>query len=215
MVGKRASSVAFAFEVPVVVVVACSVVGIGCGSSRGAASVPQEEKLPDSPVSRFLPLVDGTMWAFDAEDDETGGKGMFVTRIRRLPGPRFSLMTSQGSHVLEARADGIVREESKAYVLHAPLSVGAEWPGENGATVRVSALDRVVQVPAGKFVGCVETIEEVTPKPGKNPPRRVTTTYCPDVGIALLHAEAWEGGAHAGERATLRSFGKPAELKFK
>jgi hypothetical protein len=197
--------------VGVAVVVAVAVVG--CGSSRGAASSPQEAALPESPVSRFLPLVDGNIWAFDAEDDENGGKGMFVTRVRRLPGPRFSLMSSQGSHVLEVRADGIVREDSKAYVLRAPLSAGAAWPGENGATVHVSALDRIVEIPAGKFVGCVETIEEITPKPGKSPPRRVTTTYCPDVGIALIHAEAWEGGAHLGERATLRSFGKPAELK--
>jgi hypothetical protein len=201
--------------VVVAVAVAVAVVVAGCGSSGGGAAAPHEAALPQSPVSRFLPLVDGNQWAFDAEDDESSGKGMFVTRVRRLPGPRFSLMSSQGSHVLEVRADGIVREESKAYVLRAPLSTAAEWPGENGATVRVSALDRVVEVPAGKFVGCVETIEEVTPKPGKNPSRRVTTTYCPDVGIVLLHAEAWEGGAHAGERAMLRSFGKPAELKFK
>jgi hypothetical protein len=199
--------------VAVVVVVVVVVVVAGCSSSHGAPSAPQEAALPESPVSRFLPLIDGNQWAFDAEDDETGGKGMFVMRVRRLPGPRFSLMSSQGSHVLEVRADGIVRQESKTYVLRAPLSASAEWPGENGGTVRVSALDRIVEIPAGKFVGCVETIEEITPKPGKNPPRRVTTTYCPDVGIALLHAEAWGGGVHAGERATLRSFGKPAELK--
>jgi len=197
-----------------VVLCACVAIGIGCGSSQTSASAPQDAKLPESPVSRFLPLVDGNQWAFDAEDDESSGnKGMFVTRVRRLPGPRFSLMSSQGSHVLEVRADGIVREESKAYVLRAPLTAGAQWPGENDATVRVSSLDRIVEVPAGKFVGCVETVEEVVPKPGKNPPRRVTTTYCPDVGIALLHVEAWDGGVHHGEHATLRSFGKPVELR--
>jgi hypothetical protein len=157
--------------------------------------------------------VDGNQWAFDAEDDEPGGKGMFVTRVRRLPGPRFSLLSSQGSHVLVVRADGIVREESNAYLLRAPLSQGAAWPGENGATVRISAVDRTVEVPAGKFVGCVETVEEIAGKPGGTPLRRVTTTFCPDVGITLLHAEAWEHGAHTGEHATLRSFGKPVELK--
>ena len=118
-------------------VVLCACVGIGCGSSPSSVSAPQEAKVPESPVSRFLPLVDGNQWAFDAEDDESSGKGMFVTRVRRLPGPRFSLMSSQGSHVLEVRADGIVREESKAYVLRAPLTAGAQWPGENDATVRV------------------------------------------------------------------------------
>jgi hypothetical protein len=176
-------------------------------------SAPVHDGVPESAVSRFLPLVDGNQWAFDAGDDETGGKGMFVTRVRRLPGPRFSLMSSQGSHVLEVRADGIVREESKAYLLKAPLSAGAEWPGENGGTVRVSTNNRSADVPAGKFVGCVETIEELAPKSNQNPPKRVTTVYCPDVGIVLLHVEAWEGNAHSGEHARLRSFGKPVELK--
>jgi hypothetical protein len=172
----------------------------------------EEASLPACAALRYLPLVDGNQWAYDAEDDETGDKGMFVTRARRLPGARFSLISSQGSHVVEVRDDGVVRPDSSAYLLKVPLAANAEWPGEGGGTVRVASLDRVVDVPAGKFVGCIETIEEVGTRPGKNPARRVTTTYCPDVGVALLHAEVWNGGQHEGEHATLRSFGKPVQF---
>jgi hypothetical protein len=187
---------------------------IACSGSRTQPAAPTEEaRLPASPALRYLPLVDGTQWAYDAEDDDTGEKGMFVTRARRLPGPRFSMTSTQGAHTLEVRDDGIARVESNAYLLKAPLAAGAEWPGEGGAVVRIGALDRVVDVPAGKFVGCIETVEEARTRAGQNPSRRVTTTFCPDVGIALLHAELWRGGQHAGEHATLRSFGRPVQFE--
>ena len=162
-------------------------------------------------MSRFFPLVDGTQWAYDAEEDGTGNKGIFVTRARGLSGARFSLVTGQRSRVVEVRAEGIARSETGTFLLRAPLAAGAEWPGESGAVVRISAVDRIVDVPAGKFVGCLDTVEEQRDAGGQ-PMRRVTTTYCPDVGIVSLHAEAWEGGRHVGERAVLRSFGKPVSL---
>jgi hypothetical protein len=182
-----------------------------CGASPGRPPPPKEEPLPACAVGRYLPLVDGNLFAYDAEDDVTGEGGIFVTRVRRLPGPRFSLMSSQGSHVVEVRADGIVQTEKNVYLLKAPLAPGAEWQGEGRSTVRVESIDRIVDVPAGKFVGCVETIEE-TRSAAKELRRRVTSTYCPDVGVALLHVEAWEGGRHVGEKATLRSFGRPVQL---
>ena len=185
---------------------------ISCRGSRDRAHAASDEApLPACAVGRYLPLVDGNIFAYDAEDDHTGEKGMFVTRVRRLPGPRYSLMSAQASHVLEVRADGITRAETSAYLLKAPLVAGAEWQGEGGSVVRVESIDRSVDVPAGKFVGCIETIEEIH-SAGKEPVRRLTTAYCPDVGIALLHAEAWQGGRHSGEKATLRSFGKAVEL---
>ncbi|HMJ53250.1 MAG TPA: hypothetical protein VK540_14285 [Polyangiaceae bacterium] len=162
-------------------------------------------------MSRFFPLVDGNQWAYDAEEDDTGNKGIFVTRARALAGARFSLVTGQRSRVVEVRPEGITRTETGSYLLRAPLAAGAEWPGEGGAVVRVGAIDRIVDVPAGKFVGCLDTVEEQRGT-GSEPLRRVTTTYCPDVGIVSLHAEAWENGRHVGERALLRSFGKPISL---
>jgi hypothetical protein len=193
--------------------IALAWLAISCASPRRPVPPPADDaKLPACAALRYLPLVDGNQWAYDAEDDETGETGMFVTRARRLPGPKFAMLSNQGSHTLEVRADGILRAESNAYLLKAPLTAGTEWPGEGGSMVHVGALDRIVDVPAGKFVGCIETIEEVLTRSGKDPARRVTTTYCPDVGVALLHAEVWRAGKHMGERATLRSFGKPVQF---
>jgi hypothetical protein len=189
---------------------------LSCGGAQREPQVGRQEeaKLPECPALRYLPLVDGNQWAYDAEEDETGDKGMFVTRARRLPGPRFSLVSTQGSHTVEVRGDGITRVETDAYLLKTPLTAGAEWLGEHGSTVRVASADRMVEVPAGKFVGCVETVEEDRGPAGR-PARRVTTTYCPDVGVTLLHAEAWRGGKHLGEHASLRSFGRPVQFDDK
>ena len=175
--------------------------------ARSAAAAP----VPSSAVSRFFPLIDGTQWAYDAEEDDTGNKGVFVTRVQAMSGARFSLVTGQRSRVVELRADGVARAETGVYLLRAPLTPGAEWPGEGAAVVRVGAVDRIVDVPAGKFVGCIDTVEEQLVAGGQ-PARRVTTTYCPDVGIVSLHAEAWENGRRVGERAVLRSFGKPVSI---
>jgi hypothetical protein len=185
---------------------------VGCGAPK-AAPPPQSAstKAPESAVSRFFPLVDGTQWAYDAAEDDTGNKGIFVTRSHALAGARFSLVTGQRARVVEVRAEGITRTETGSYLLRAPLTAGAEWPGEGGAVVRVGVVDRIVDVPAGKFIGCLDTVEEQRGAGGE-PLRRVTTTYCPDVGIVSLHAEAWENGRHIGERAVLRSFGKPISL---
>jgi hypothetical protein len=198
-----------------------------CGAPATAPSPkPTGAKAPESAVSRFFPLIDGTQWAYDAEEDGTGNKGIFVTRARALSSTRFSLVTGQRSRVLEVRPEGITRSETGTYLLRAPLTSGAQWPGESGAVVRISAVDRIVDVPAGKFVGCLDTVEEqraagpggsigAGAKPAQEndkPLRRVTTTYCPDVGIVMLHAEAWERERHVGERAVLRSFGQPVSL---
>jgi hypothetical protein len=185
---------------------------LACGAPQAAPSaVPASTAGPASAVSRFFPLTDGTQWAYDAEEDGTGNKGIFVTRAKAMAGARFSLVTGQRSRIVEVRPDGITRIDTGTYLLRAPLASGAEWPGDGGAVVRVATVDRIVDVPAGKFVGCLDTIEEVRAETGE-PARRVTTTYCPDVGIVSLHAEAWENGRHVGEWAVLRSFGKPVSL---
>jgi hypothetical protein len=192
-----------------------TVAGVGlvaCGAPATAPpTLPAGTQAAESAVSRFFPLIDGTQWAYEAEEDGTGNKGIFVTRARALSGARFSLVTGQRARIVEVRAEGITRSETGTYLLRAPLATGAEWPGESGAIVRISAIDRIIDVPAGKFIGCLDTVEEQRAAGGE-PVRRVTTTYCPDVGIVTLHAEAWEGGRRVGERAVLRSFGKPVSL---
>jgi hypothetical protein len=165
-----------------------------------------------SEVARYLPLKDGWQWAYDVQD-EGGNRGMFVTRARRLGPSRFSFGTASSSRVLVARGDGIVREETQAYVLKVPLAAGKSWPGNNGALVTVNAVDRVVDVPAGRFVGCVTTVEVLGA--AESPERRVSTTYCPDVGVTELLVEAGQSPRQQREHAVLRSFGQPIDLGAK
>jgi hypothetical protein len=193
--------------------IAVAVLAPACASARPAAPVkPATGESPASAVFRFLPLVDGRIWAYDEQDEETKAGGVFVTRARKLTGARFSLTTGERTRVVEMRADGIA-SESGAYLLKSPLVAGAQWTGERGSVVRVSGVDQAVNVAAGSFAGCVETVEELaSPTGGDHPLRRITTQFCPDVGIALLRVEVWEQGHHAGERAVLRSFGEPVTL---
>jgi hypothetical protein len=187
---------------------------LSCASPRAAPVAPPTQGTQStSPVSRFFPLADGRIWAFDQTDEENGSTGVFVTRARQLTPVRFSLATGNRTRSVELRADGIVAAETGVYLLKAPLAAGAEWAGDRGGVVRVSSLDKAVQVPAGSFVGCVETVEELAAAAGSaNPLRRITTQFCPDVGIASLHVEVWDQGRHLSERASLRSFGEPVTL---
>ena len=115
-------------------------------------------------------------------------------------------MTGSRGRVLEYRADGLAQPATGAYVLKAPFSLGAQWSGEHGSDIRITSVDRAIQVPAGSFVGCLETVETLAE-------RRTTTIYCPEVGIVSLEVEApRQGGGRALERAVLRSFGAPVDL---
>jgi hypothetical protein len=202
---------------------ACSLLAVmvvlgGCGGAPRADSkaLPQEgENLPPSPAVRFLPLTDGTIWTYDLVD-ESGARGMIVTRARRVGPARFELRTGPKARLVDFGTDGIVHVGSQAYLLKAPLEVGASWRGEGGTTVHVQATDRAIDVPAGKFVGCLETTEETAASPvGTHPSKKVTTVYCANVGIVLLEAEAWDSGQRVMERATLRSFGAPVDIGAK
>jgi hypothetical protein len=196
-----------------VLLVVAAVHVLACASSAPTPAAPTgDANAPSSAVSRYLPLADGRIWAYDEEDEETKTGGVFVTRARKLVGTRFSLTTGQRTRIVEMRADGIATENG-VYLLKLPLVAGTQWPGERGSLVRIAGADKVVQVPAGTFAGCVETVEDLAaPTGGENPLRRITTQFCPDVGIASLRVEVWEQGKHSGERAVLRCFGEPVTL---
>jgi hypothetical protein len=185
----------------------------GCASRAPLPVPPTPEKAPESPVARFFPIADGRIWAYDQVDEEGGSTGVFVTRAKKVSESRFSLATGNRTRVVDFRPDGIASSDSGIYLLKAPLVAGSTWGGERGGVVRIAATDRAVQVPAGSFVGCIETVEELAePTGGPNPLRRITTQFCPDVGIASLRVEVWEKEKHLAERATLRSFGEPINL---
>ena len=51
-------------------------------------------------------------------------------------------------------------------------------------TARVTAIDRVIEVPAGRFERCLEIVQEG----GETEGLRITTTYCPNVGPVKVEA---------------------------
>ena len=122
--------------------------------------------------------------------------------------PRFGELAMAGNNKRFEYADDGVRllrsGAAPAYVLKEPLQQGASWRGEHGGMVEIVAVATTVDVPAGHFEGCVQTVEQR----GGDRPLRVATTFCPDVGIVLLEASS---GANM-ERAELKSYGPPVDL---
>ena len=183
---------------------------LACGGSAAppsTASGAPGAAGPTLPVHRFLPLEDDFVYAYDTSSDRSAERGVLMMHVTRPHAGMVSLQIGQKTHRLELAPQG-VRYLAGGWILRAPLALGATWRGEAG-TVRISAVDKAVDVPAGKFVGCVETVEETDTGVSR---RKVTTTFCPDVGIAALDAEASIDGDLIAERALLRSFGKRIDL---
>ena len=157
-------------------------------------------------MARYLPLVDNTVYAYVTQAEGVAEQGVLMLAIKR-PRPE-SVELSIGGRVqrLEIASDG-VRHATGGWLLKAPLSAGARWKGSFGE-VRVSSLDRAIEVPAGRFKGCLETVEEVQAPV----PKRATTVFCPEVGIVLLQVEGTIEGEYGVERAALRSYGPRVDI---
>jgi hypothetical protein len=163
-----------------------------------------------SALERFFPLVDGTLYNYTTEvfsDAPTSGQGLLVARVHRESPTKGELRLPTATRHIEYAPDGVVSIGStgqRSYVLQSPLAVGKTWSAEGGAQVKVTEMDIPVTVPAGTFQGCVRTQEEHF----GDAPRKMITTYCPDVGIVMLEAQS---GSRV-ERASLKQFGPPVDL---
>lgn len=181
----------------------------GCEPTRGAppstAAPSAQQHSSGTAAERLFPLVDRHMYHYATETDD--GQGILVARVTRSE-PRFGELAMGGnSKRFEYAADGVRLLRSgaaPAYVLKEPLQKGASWRGEHGGTVEIVAVATTVEVAAGRFDGCLQTVEQR----GGDRPLRVATTFCPDVGIVLLEASS---GANM-ERAELQSYGPPVDL---
>lgn len=154
-----------------------------------------------------MPLKDDTVYAYRTVAEDTGEHGVLMLQVRRRAGDLVELSVGGKVQRLEILTSAI-RNLDGGFLLKAPLTLGASWPG-TGGQVRVTAVDKSMKVPAGSFVGCIETVEEHTLPRGS---KRVTTDFCPDVGIVQLEVQAQVGSQYAVERAVLRSFGKRIDL---
>lgn len=199
----RAIALAFA---SIVALTACS----GSSSAPAAWLAPTDEGHKDlssgTALERFFPLVDGMVYHY-ATDSMSGEQGILVTRVVRTRADGGELRFPKGIKRFTFAKDGVVLEllAGPVYLLKEPIAVGSSFRGEHGGMTKILAINASIDVPAGHYDGCIQTLEER----GGDEPARFMTTYCPGVGVVLLEAGA--GGAL--ERATLTSYGPPPAMK--
>jgi hypothetical protein len=187
-----------------------AMLAFGCGASGASSTAITEpptgmkDAVSGTKVERFFPLVDGKVYQYTTQN-EMGEEGLLIARVFRADGTHGELRYPSGRvKRFEYAEDGVKITPSGSYVLKAPLDATSTWRGENGGKTRILALNASVDVKAGHFAGCVQTLEER----GGDQPVRYATTFCPDVGIVLLEAAS---GANL-ERAELKSYGAPTEV---
>ena len=179
---------------------------VGCG---GAAAQNDSKLGPTEPVitdvERYMPLKADTVYAFETSIENSGEKGVLMMHVDRPRANQAVLVVGGKAQRLEIEKQGI-RLSNGGWLLKAPLSVAAQFKGQFGQVV-IRSTDATVDTPAGRFTGCVETIEESTAVQ-----KRVTTVFCPDIGIVALDAEGTIGDDFGRERAALRSYGPRVDI---
>lgn len=178
---------------------------VACGRTTTDPATPQAvagaRGASGSSVEPYFPLEDGRLYHYVTT--EGGESGMLVARVRRTSPTAGELVLSNATKRFVYDASGVAYEGG-AYVLRAPLDVGASWPGEHGGTTRITSVTADVTVPAGVYASCVITEED-----GGRPPGAIfVTTYCPGVGIVRLEVRASGGEA----RVELKSYGAPVTI---
>ncbi|AUX27145.1 hypothetical protein SOCEGT47_077250 [Sorangium cellulosum] len=184
---------------------------LGCGGADRAAPPPAWNAAPDgqrgassgTQAERYFPLVDGYIYHY-ATTNEVGEQGLLVARVHRAGERHGELRFPSGVRRFEFTAGGVVRSDTGAFVLKEPIAPGTTWIGEHGGRARIAAVGVAIEVPAGRFSGCVQTVEE---RLGDRPARFVST-FCPDVGVVAIEAT----GATSHEKAELRSYAPPVDV---
>jgi hypothetical protein len=188
--------------------------GGGADGAAAAARSPwlapgsgQQNAMSGSKAERFFPLVDGMVYTY-ATFNEVGEQGLLVARVHRSDGLRGELRFPTGAKAFEIAPDGIMlrsRSGEASYVLKLPLAVGTSWRGEHGGQSRILSTETVIQTPAGRYEGCVQTLEE---RLGDRP-TRYSTTFCPEVGVVQIEVAT---GANF-EKAALKSYAPPMRMR--
>ena len=172
-----------------------------CGGEPQAKSPDGSVGGPVTDLERLYPLQNNTVFSYVTTDD-AGTTGIYVIEVSR-PRPNMAeLKIASKVHRRELSSDGI-QVPGGGYVLRAPLTADAEWPGEFG-NVAVKSLSRSITVPAGEFGNCVETVESAnTPANSKS----ATSVFCPGVGMVYYQFEGQQDGVEVSLRLELKSFG--------
>jgi len=150
-----------------------------------------------------MPLHDNYVYQYDVNTD-TGESGRMMVEVSRPRASLAELRVAGNVQRLELSSDAM-RHATGGFLLKGPLAVGSEWRGQFGQ-VRIVSVSRSIEVPAGSFDGCIETVEQAT----MPAPKRATSVFCLDVGMVSLEIEAALGNEAAGVTTRLRSYGPRA-----
>lgn len=177
-----------------------------CASPPPAAP-PAPVRVVASGTERFLPLQDSTVFDYETESALTGDRGSLVMEVRRRAADRAELIVAGRVRRVQIEESGI-RLATGGWLLKEPLEPGSVWQGDFGQ-VRLTRMDLLITVPAGRFAGCLETVESAA---GRDFSKQTTTTYCPGVGIAIRRTEVESDDGAGIESIRLRSFGPRVDL---
>jgi len=180
----------------------------GCGSPpepKNSSSVAETDASPE--MERYLPLEDGTVFSYDTHSELRNAQGLLIVQVTRPRTGRVDLHMGSRTERLQFVPDGIAYVEG-GYLLKAPLTKGNTWRGRTGM-VRVESTDEAANVPAGKFVGCLRTVEESR---DAALPRTVASLYCPHVGLVMVDVDGMTAEGHDRETAVLKSFGPRVDV---
>ncbi|MBX7191942.1 MAG: hypothetical protein K1X94_07790 [Sandaracinaceae bacterium] len=176
--------------------VSLALAACGAAAPRGGADDPTRLE-----PRRLFPMGAGYSWAYENDPGMGLPRQTSVLRVSAFSagGARVESLATGDARSYELRDDGLFWVDAGVYLLHAPITLGAEWPSANGRTARVSDIDASVDVPTGHFDHCVEIREE-----GGESGLAMRTIYCPDVGPTLIEAHQTLSLAASGVTATGR-----------
>ena len=172
-----------------------------CGAEQQARSPDGSVGGPVTDLERLYPLEHNTVFSYVTTDD-AGTTGIYVIEVSRPRSTTAELKVASKVFRRQISADGI-QVPSGGYVLRAPLTADAEWPGEFG-NVSVKTLSRSIKVPAGEYGNCVETVE-IAQTPAYT--KTATSVFCPGIGMVYYLLEGVQDGEVLSQKLELKSFG--------
>ncbi|HEX4338527.1 MAG TPA: hypothetical protein VH062_21630 [Polyangiaceae bacterium] len=174
-------------------------------AAKAPVAAPSKDAMPE--IERYLPLENGTVFSYDTQSEQSSAHGLLIVQVSRPRTGRVDLRMGSRTERLQFVPDGIAYVEG-GYLLKTPVAKGTTWRGRTG-TVHIESTEETATVPAGKFDGCVRTVEEAK---DSGLSRTISQVYCPHVGLVMVDVEGMTAEGHNRETAVLRSFGPRVDL---
>lgn len=198
-------------RIPTVAVLVWLGCSSGCNPPASAPPAPPRTATTAAParafssgsaIERYFPLIDGHVYQYDY-DAGPAARGVMILRVKRFDDMHGAWMLPSGGTDFEYSGGGVTTEgkHGRSHVLMLPLEVGRRWRGSNQSSVVIRRVAAEINVPAGTFRDCVETVETR----GGDVPLSITVAFCADVGMVQRHIKSGQ----QSERLVLRSYGPP------